>query len=68
MPVSLFNTARVPIECLECGNVRLYLVRDLVSDDSIACNLCHQTIKLDSNEWRAALKETANYYRSIVIG
>jgi hypothetical protein len=68
MPVSVFPTARIPIECFECDKVALYLVRDLVGHDGIACAGCKKPIDLSTDQWRAALQETADYYKAILIG
>jgi hypothetical protein len=70
MPVSLYNTARIPIECFnpECREVRLYLIRDLVANDTVACAVCRKPINLSSDQWRTAIEKTAEYYDAILLG
>jgi hypothetical protein len=69
MPVTMLTTARIPIECADpkCGEVSLYLVRDLVHDDTIACSRCRKPLDLSSDQWCAALQETAKYYKAIIL-
>jgi hypothetical protein len=70
LPVTVYNTARIPLECFspECSEVRLYLLRDLIANDKIPCSSCGQPIDLGSDQWRAAIEETAEYYKAIIIG
>jgi hypothetical protein len=65
--MTLLDTARVPIECFECGDVKLYLVRDLVANDAIPCVRCTKPIFIDTDQWRAAINETADYYKGIIL-
>jgi hypothetical protein len=69
MPVTMLTTARIPIECAdpECGEVRLYLVRDLVHDDTIACTRCRKPLDLSSDQWRSALHETAEHFKAVIL-
>ena len=67
MPVTMLQTARIPIECWECGSVRLYLVRDLMTDNEIGCSNCRKPLDLSTDQWEAAMKETAEYYNAIII-
>ena len=69
MPVTMFNEARVPIECKnkDCGVVHLYLVRDLVPSYSIRCIDCQQWIDLTSDQWTDAVDATVEYYKTIIF-
>jgi len=69
MPVTMFNEARVPIECKNegCGVVHLYLVSDLVPNYSIRCIDCQQSIDLTSDQWTDAVDATVEYYKAIIF-
>ncbi len=69
MPVTMFNEARVPLECKneDCGVVHLYLVSDLVPNYTIRCLDCQQSIDLTSDQWADAVNATVEYYKAIIF-
>ena len=69
MPVTMFNEARIPIECKNenCGVVHLYLVSDLVPNYAIHCIDCQQSIDLRSDQWTDAVNATVEYYKTIIF-
>jgi hypothetical protein len=67
MPLTMLTVARIPIECWECGSVRLYRVHDLITDEEIGCTQCLKPLDLSTDQWEAAIKETAEYYNAIIL-
>jgi hypothetical protein len=69
MPVTVYDTAKVPIECRapDCGDVSLYLIKELEANNEIPCPYCGQPIDLSSEQWRAAVRKTAEYYKAVIL-
>lgn len=50
---------RYPLPCPSCGEQNLKIVRELITNDEIACSFCGYVIDLTDDKWRAGLQEFA---------